>query len=105
MAEDMRTALHHVAWITHCFRGSCTLYESDAGSFTAVCDLPENQMIVTDVKPFIAEVRNRLNTTNPGCDLTVRETQRPMITGGPGGPQYMNRIFLRVAAKQRGDYS
>jgi hypothetical protein len=98
---NLKDALHHIAWVSHCFRGSCTLYESNEQEFTAVCDFPESQLTPRGpeaVKPFLAECRQRILTSAPDAIVEVRDYQQPMITSGPPGsaPQHIHRVFLTV---------
>ncbi len=96
---DLHTAMHHLAHITHAYRGHCSLYESFPQEFTAVCDIPDNQVPnLDDVSPFLSLCRQRLLNTNTNTILECRDYQRLSINNGPP----VHRLFLRCKVRDEG---
>jgi hypothetical protein len=100
MAEDLRTALHHLCHVSHAYRGTVQMYESNQHDFTVVVEFPESQMSLRGpeaVVPFLAEVRKRFMTTNPDAICEAKDYQPLQISGGFGStPQYIHRLFVTV---------
>src|SRR5437763_858913 len=102
MAENLHTALHHLCHIAHCYRGTVQMYESSKpgvhpASFTAVVDIPDNQLVLMDVKPFISECGKRLMTTNPSALLECIDYLPLTISANAQTPSSrLHRMFLTV---------
>ena len=101
--EDLRTALHHIAHLTHHgFRGTCQMYESSPDEFTVLCDLTDNMQMTRNGDPFVRMCRERLLNTNPNAIVECRDYQSIMIynNGPEQAPTNLHRVFLRVRHRE-----
>jgi hypothetical protein len=94
---DLRTALHHLIFVTGAHRGTLQMYERGPDEFTVSIDIPDNQLVTMDISPFLQECGKRLMMTNPDALVECRDYQPLTIHGGPGtAPQRIHRLFVRV---------
>jgi hypothetical protein len=98
--DDLQTVLHHIAHISHAYRGQVQVLENlryqDESGFLACIDVPDNQITNLDpinaTRPLLTSIRQRVLNTHPDIVIEAVDAQRYPAPNN----SWLHKLFIRV---------